>query len=88
MDQITCMFGGIVTIDFKDFERPIIKKVDFDFASKGYSILVVDTGGNYTDLNEDYTALEHEMKEVARAFAGQVLREISREKVSIGTKFE
>lgn len=39
------------------------------------------TGGNHADLNEDYTALEHEMKEVARALSGQVLREFSSDKV-------
>jgi galactokinase len=81
MDQSTCAVGGFVTIDFKDFENPIVKKVDFDFGASGYSMVIVDTGGNHADLNDDYTALEHEMKEVARAFGGQVLREFSAEKV-------
>lgn len=81
MDQTTCSVGGFVTIDFKDFENPVVKKVDFDFASSGFSMVIVDTGGNHADLNEDYTALEHEMKEVARAFGGEVLREFSIEKV-------
>jgi galactokinase len=81
MDQTTCSVGGFVTIDFKDFENPIVRKVEFDFAASGFSMVIVDTGGNHADLNEDYTALEHEMKEVARAFGGQVLREFSAEKV-------
>ena len=81
MDQTTCAVGGFVTIDFKDFEHPMVKKVNFDFAASGFSMVIVDTGGNHADLNEDYTALEHEMKEVARAFGGQVLREFSKEKV-------
>jgi galactokinase len=81
MDQTTCAVGGFVTIDFKDFAKPIVQKVDFDFAASGFSMVIVDTGGNHADLNDDYTALEHEMKEVARAFGGQVLREFSAEKV-------
>lgn len=81
MDQTTCAVGGFVTIDFKDFDSPQVKKVDFDFGACGYSMVIVDTGGNHADLNEDYTLLEHEMKEVARAFGGQVLRQFSAEKV-------
>jgi galactokinase len=81
MDQTTCSVGGFVTIDFKDFENPIVRKVEYDFAASGFSMVIVDTGGNHADLNEDYTALEHEMKEVARAFGGHVLREFTAEKV-------
>jgi galactokinase len=81
MDQTTIAVGGFVTIDFKDFENPIVKKVDVDFTASGFSIVIVDTGGNHADLNDDYTALEHEMKAVARAFGGHVLREFSAQKV-------
>lgn len=81
MDQTTCAVGGFVTIDFKDFANPKVRKVKFDFATSGFTMVIVDTGGNHADLNEDYTALEHEMKEVARAFGGEVLRDFSQEKV-------
>lgn len=81
MDMTTCAVGGFVTIDFKDFENPVVGKVDFDFAASGFSMVIVDTGGNHADLNEDYTALEHEMKEVARAFGGKVLREFTKQRV-------
>lgn len=81
MDQTTCAVGGFVTIDFKDFEKPVVGKVNFDFASSGFSMVIVNTGGNHADLNEDYAPIEHEMKDVARAFGGKVLREFSSEKV-------
>jgi galactokinase len=81
MDQTTCAVGGFVTIDFKDFANPLVRKVEYDFAASGFSMVIVDTGGNHADLNDDYTALEHEMKEVARAFGGQVLREFTVDKV-------
>lgn len=81
MDMTTCAVGGFVTIDFKDFEDPLVKKVKFDFVASGFSMVIVDTGGNHADLNEDYTALEHEMKEVARAFGGKVLKEFTKQRV-------
>lgn len=77
MDQTTSAVGGLVTIDFKDFDDPIVKKVDYDFGNAGFSMVIVDTGGNHADLNEDYTALENEMKAVAKALGGKVLREFS-----------
>lgn len=81
MDQTTAAVGGFVTIDFKDFAHPIVKKVEFDFNASGFTLVIVDTGGNHADLNDDYTALEHEMKAVAKALGGQVLREFSKQKV-------
>jgi galactokinase len=81
MDQTTCAVGGFVTIDFKDFKQPQVKKVDYDFSASGYSLVIVDTAGDHADLNDEYEALEHEMKSVARALGGQVLREFSEEKV-------
>lgn len=81
MDQTTCAVGGFVTIDFKDFENPIVKKVDFDFATSGYAMVIVDTAGDHADLNDEYEALENEMKSVAQALGGQVLREFSEAQV-------
>jgi galactokinase len=77
MDMTTCSVGGFVTIDFQDFDNPKVDKVDFDFAHSGYAMVIVDTGGSHADLNEDYALLEHEMKDVARFFGGQALREFS-----------
>ncbi|NLO83330.1 MAG: galactokinase [Clostridiales bacterium] len=77
MDQIACAMGGLVAIDFKDFDNPIVKKIDFDFASQNYSLLVVNTGGSHADLTDDYAAVPAEMKSVAKALGKTVCREIS-----------
>lgn len=79
MDQTTCQIGGFVTIDFKDSARPVVRKVDYDFSASGYTLMIVDTGGSHADLNDDYAAVEQEMKAVARALGGSVLRQFSRE---------
>ncbi len=81
MDQTTCAVGGFVTIDFKDFAHPIVQKVDYDFGASGLTLVIVDTGGDHAGLNEDYAAIEHEMKSVAVALGGKVLREFSKEQV-------
>jgi galactokinase len=41
--------------------------------------MIVDTGGSHADLNDDYAAVAQEMKAVARALGGSVLRQFSRE---------
>ncbi len=79
MDQMTCAVGGIVTIDFKDPEDPLVKKIDFDFASQDYRLLVVDTGGNHADLTDDYASVPKEMKSVAQALNVEFCRDLESE---------
>ena len=81
MDQMACSVGGFITIDFKDSEKPVIRKVDFDLAAHGYHMLVVDTGGNHADLTRDYADVPREMKNVAEALGKKVLRELTMEEV-------
>jgi galactokinase len=81
MDQMTCAVGGFVTIDFLDFTNQSIHKVPFNFAESGYTLCVVNTGGSHANLNEDYTALELEMKAVANTLGVDVLRCSSKEAV-------
>lgn len=82
MDQTTCAVGGFVFIDFEDFEHPRVEQIDFDFANSGYSLMIVDTGGNHADLTEDYTLLENEMKAAARALGAPVLRPTSAQQLA------
>ena len=77
MDQTASAVGGFVSIDFKDFDHPLVSKVDFDFAASGYTLVIVDTAGDHTDLTAEYAAAEVEMKAVANALGGSVLREFS-----------
>jgi galactokinase len=81
MDQIACAVGGFVTIDFKSFDNPVVRKIDFDFAPQNYVLLVVDTGGNHADLTQDYASVPQEMKSVAKALGGRVCREFTMEDV-------
>lgn len=77
LDQMASSVGTFVTIDFESTENPVIKKVDFDFSKSGHSLCIVDTGGNHSDLTDDYAAVRSEMESVAEAMGKKVLREIS-----------
>lgn len=78
MDQTACSVGGFITIDFKDEQNPIVKSVNYDFASSGYRLCIVDTKGSHADLTGEYGAIPQEMKSVAKFFGKEVLREISK----------
>ncbi len=79
LDQMASSVGTFVSIDFESTEKPVIKKVDFDFSNSGHSLCIVDTGGNHSDLTDDYAAVRSEMESVAEAMGKSVLREISYE---------
>lgn len=81
MDQVACSVGGLVIIDFADVNNPVVKKVDFDFESTGFSLVITDTRGDHTNLNDEYAVLPKEMKEVAAHLGCSVLRETTLEKV-------
>ena len=81
MDQTACAVGGFITIDFCDPKSPVIEKIDFDLTKAGYNLCIVNTGGNHSDLNDDYASIPAEMKSVARELGATVLREITAEKL-------
>ncbi|HEX3009058.1 MAG TPA: galactokinase family protein [Bacteroidales bacterium] len=81
MDQTACSMGGLITIDFEDPSKPIVKKVGFDFVSTGFSLVITDTGGNHADLNDEYASLPTDMKAVAAELGKKVLRQVTLEQV-------
>ena len=81
MDQTACAMGGLITIDFKDPSKPVVKKVNFDFVKTGFSLVITDTGGSHADLNDEYASLPADMKAVAAELGAKVLREVTLEQV-------
>lgn len=81
MDQMASSVGGIITIDFADTEKPVIRTVDFDFAACGHKLCIVDTGGNHADLTHEYAAVPAEMRAVAASLGVHYLRETTMEKL-------
>ena len=77
MDQMACSVGSFVRIDFENPEAPVITPVEFDFASCGHALCIVDTRADHADLTEDYAAIRREMESVAGYFGKSCLREIT-----------
>ena len=78
LDQMACSVGGFVRIDFEDTSKPVIEKIDFDFANFGHSLVIVDTKGSHSDLTDEYAAVRSEMEDVADYFGKSVLREVDK----------
>ncbi len=78
MDQMASSVGGLINIDFKDPEKPVVKRVNVDFEEYGHSLCIVDTKGSHADLTDDYAAIPEEMKKVANFFDEDVLRKVDK----------
>lgn len=76
MDQTACSVGGFVNIDFKDPANPVITPIDFDFASCGHSLCIVDTRASHADLTDEYGAIRSEMESAAGCFGKTALRDV------------
>lgn len=81
MDQTACAMGGLITIDFADPLKPIVKKVNFDFIATGFALVITNTGGSHADLNDEYASLPADMKAVAAELGAKVLREVTLEQI-------
>ena len=79
MDQMACAVGGFVFIDFAAPKKPVIEPINFSLMDAGYSLCIVNTGGNHANLNEDYASVPAEMKGVAAILGGEVLRPFTKE---------
>jgi len=76
MDQMASAVGNLVTIDFYDKDNPVIEPVDFDFASCGHALCIIDSGADHADLTDEYAAVPGEIKAVAAYMGKEVLTQI------------
>jgi galactokinase len=81
LDQMASAAGGLVTVDFRDNDKPEVEPLSYDFASRGYALVVVATGGSHANLTDQYAAIPAEMKAVASFFNQEVLRGITAEQI-------
>ena len=76
MDQTASAVGGMVTIDFFEKEKPVIESVEFDFASCGHALCIIDSRASHADLTDEYAAITGELKEICGFFGKDVLTQI------------
>ncbi len=67
MDQSSCAFSGVLHIDFGNPESPIIESISIDFEEFGYQLAIVETGGDHSNLTDEYAAIPNEMRAAARS---------------------
>ena len=74
LDQTGISLGGICEIDFEQPDAPKVDRLSLDLGA--YRVVIVNTGGDHSDLTEAYASIRREMEEVAQAFGKSVLREV------------
>ncbi len=74
MDQAACASGGCLWMDFENNTDPLTEKIEFDISKYGYSLCIVNTGGNHADLTDDYASVPAEMHQIAALMGKPTLR--------------
>ncbi len=78
LDQMASSVGGFTYADFFDPANPKVEKIDARFSDSGYTLCVVDTGGNHSDLTNDYADITAEMRAVSEFLGNKThLRNVS-----------
>ncbi|MDE6758306.1 MAG: galactokinase [Clostridia bacterium] len=75
LDQSAISLGGVSFIDFKSIKNLKIQTIDWNF--DGMDIVLTNTGGDHSDLTEQYAAIREEMEGVANVFGKKKLREVN-----------
>ena len=79
MDQMASSVGGLVFIDFADPAKPVVERLEYDFAASGYALCIIDSGADHADLTGEYAAIPGELKALCALFEKEVLRQIPEE---------
>lgn len=77
LDQSAIAFGGVSYIDFKSTKAPTYKSIDWNFDD--LNIVLINTGGDHSDLTDQYASIRLEMEEVAKAMGAKKLRGVKEE---------
>ena len=76
MDQTASAVGCMVTIDFADKDHPVIEPVEFDFASSGHALCIIDSGADHADLTDEYAGITNEYRALCQHFGKEVLTQV------------
>lgn len=73
LDQIGVGYGNLVSIDFKNIEKPIVEQVKFPFDNLHF--VIVNTGGSHAELSDLYSSIPQDMYNAAKVMGHRFLRE-------------
>ena len=78
LDQTAIAYGGVSSIDFSgDSEMPFVEAIDFDFASCGYALCLIDTHCDHSLYTDEYARVAQDMFDVASFLGVTRLCEVS-----------
>ncbi len=77
LDQMASSLGGFTYADFNDPADVITESIDLDIKKFGYTLCVVDTGGDHANLTQDYADITLECKAVSHEMGVDFLREVN-----------
>ncbi len=80
LDQMASSLGGFTYADFANPAEPITESIDLDIKSYGYTLCVVDTGGNHANLTGDYADITLECRQISNALGVDFLRDADTDK--------
>ena len=76
LDQMSSSLGGFTYADFHNPADPITESIDLDIKSFGYTLCVVDTGGDHANLTQDYADITLECKAISNELGVDFLRDV------------
>jgi galactokinase len=79
MDQAACAVGGFAAMDFKDPQRPLVEKIDFDFDASGLALVLTDCRESHAELSDEYSKMPQEMRAAAAVLGKKVMSEVTME---------
>lgn len=80
LDQMASSLGGFTYADFNNPAEPITETINLDIKDYGYTLCVVDTGGNHANLTQDYADITIECKQISNALGVEFLRDANTDK--------
>ena len=72
--------GGFTYADFRNPANPITESIDIDITKFGYTLCVVDTGGNHADLTDDNAGITVDCREKSNTLGVDFLRDANPDK--------
>ena len=76
LDQLACAAGGVIAVDFRRPQEPVVRRLPLDLDAHGYALCIIDSRASHAGLISDFAAIPQEMGQVAACFGQQVLREV------------
>lgn len=75
LDQTGACYGGISYVDFNNLSNPKVINTKFPFTN--YKIVLINSGGDHSNLTPLYASIIGDMKKVSKAFKKTHLRDVS-----------